>query len=900
MRRAFRLGVGPGHVERAVDDEIAFHLESRAQVLMSKGFSFEEAREQARAQFGNLQSVRDSCVTLDEQRERTMNRSELLDQIRHDFRHAFRVLRKARGMSTVAVVTLAVAIAMLTTVFSILNTGFLRPLPYPDADRLVGINARIRNRGFDWNTAPLGVVNLLRRESNSFERVAAYDGWTFQTLTDQLGSVGLRVTNVDTAILSLVGARAQRGRLFTSVEITGNAPLAIISDSLWRTRYGRDEAILGRQIRTDKDTRTIIGVLAPGFRFNGTSDIWMPLVERADTASAKDAQWYWLAAKLKHGVSVAQAQKELERFSQNLASSAPAEFKGLSLTVRSSLISRGNLAYVTMGALFALVAFCVYLIACSNVGNLLLVRASERRPEMAVRASLGASRARMLRQSLSESALLAAAAGVLGAVLSVVLLKLLLASVPTQGFPSWLRFGLDIRVFAFVALISLVGVAAFGLVPARHGARVNLVDALKSASDVIVSDSEVTRGSRRGVIVQIALSLSLFVASLFFARSYFFLARLDRGYDIEHVAYAQLRLDGPRYADASVVRATYDRVRERLDADGRIEQTALAGELNQLRLAPGPNAKRALGDSVTTHWGVWLPGHDLSSTGTARPLGRRLVISDEYFHLLRMSIVRGRGFGSEDVVGGQHVAVVSQRLAALLWGRDDPIGKTLLAGPIGPSFMVIGVASDVRDPTASFEGTTVAPQPNLYLSERQAMFWPMIYLRPRGPMDVVQPAVESATHFVDPEALPGAVIPLTRVSGEAEMLVKLFGSVVGSMAFCGIFLAMLGIYGVIAYGVTRRTREIGLRIALGARPEQVVSLFTVEAMRFTAIGLGIGVLMAAALSLLTRMFVYGTSMLDPVPYIVGAAVFGIVALLASWLAARRATLVEPSDALRSL
>jgi len=900
MRRAFRLGTGAGHVERAVDEELAFHIETRIQALMAQGMSQEEAQDAARTEFGNLHSVRDSCIALDKQRERKMSRADLLDQIGQDLRYAFRALRKARGMSTVAIVTLAVAIALLTTVFSILNTGFLRPLPYPDADRLVGINAMMRHRGGEWNSAPQAVVNLLRRESKSFERVAAYNGWNHQTITDQLGSVGLFVTHVDTAILSLVGARAQRGRLFTNSEIATNAPLALISDSLWRTRYGRDESILGRQIRTDKDPRTIIGVLAPGFRFNGASDIWVPLVEHADSASAKDAEWYWLAAKLKRGVSVQQAQKEVERFGQNLASSTPAEFKSLSLTVQSSLVSRGNIAYVTMGALFALVAFCVYLIACSNVGNLLLVRAAERRSEMAVRASLGASRARMLRQSLTESTLLAAAAGVLGAVLSVVLLRLLLASVPTQGFPSWLRFGLDVRVFAFVVLISIIGVAAFGLVPARHGARVNLVDALKSASDVIVTDAEVTSGSRRGVIVQIALSLALFVASLFFARSYFFLARLERGYDAEHVAMAQLRLDGPRYANETAVRAAYDLVRERLAADGRIEQTALAGGLNQLRLAPGTNAKRALGDSVTTNWGVWLPGDDVSSTNTVRPLGQRLVISDEYFHLMRMSIVRGRGFGPEDVTGGQHVAVVSQRLATVLWGRDDPIGKTLLAGPIGPSFIVIGVASDVRDPTSSFEGTTVAAWPNLYLSERQATFWPHIYLRPRGLMDVVQPAVESATHFVDPEALPGFVSPLVGMTGEAEMIAKVFGGAVGSMAFCGIFLAMLGIYGVISYGVTRRTREIGLRIALGARPEQVVGLFTIQAMRFTAIGLAIGVLLAAGLSLFTRMFLYGTSMLDPVPYIVGAAVFGLVALLASWLAARRATLVEPSEALRSL
>jgi predicted permease len=569
--------------------------------------------------------------------------------------------------------------------------------------------------------------------------------------------------------------------------------------------------------------------------------------------------------------------------------------------VQSSLVSRGNVAaYVTIGSLFAFVALCVYLIACSNVGNLLLVRSAERRSEMAVRASLGASRERLLRQSLSESAILAAAAGALGAVLSVVLLKVLLATFPTQGFPSWLRFGLDGRVFAFVVVISLIGVAAFGLVPARHGARVNLVDALKAASDVIITDSGVTRHSRRSVIIQIALSLSLFVASLFFARSYFFLTKLDHGYDIDHVAMAQLRLDGPRYPDMASRDATYDRIRERLNADGRIEETAAYGYLEQLRTGTGANAKRPLGDSVTARGGIWLRGHDLSSTTGLRPGGDRLVVSDNYFHILRMSIVRGRGFGTQDVRGGQHVTIVSQRVATALWGADDPVGKTLQAGPIGPSFIVVGVASDVRDPVGGFDGTTVAAKPNVYFPERQATYWPFLYVRPRESMAIAQPAIESAMHQVDPEALIGIVIPLSRQARSAQMVVTVFGLAVGSMAVCGTFLAMLGIYGVIAYGVTRRTREIGLRIALGARPEQVVRLFTIQAMRFTATGLGIGVLLAIGLSLLTRMFVWGTSMLDPIPYIVGAAAFSAVAMLACWLAARRASRVEPSEALRNL
>jgi ABC-type antimicrobial peptide transport system permease subunit len=265
-----------------------------------------------------------------------------------------------------------------------------------------------------------------------------------------------------------------------------------------------------------------------------------------------------------------------------------------------------------------------------------------------------------------------------------------------------------------------------------------------------------------------------------------------------------------------------------------------------------------------------------------------------------MTITRGRGFGAQDTQGGQHVAIVSQRLATVLWGKDDPVGKTLLLGPIGPSFIVVGVASDVHDPISGFDGTSVAPWPHAYFSERQATLFPFLYIRPRESNEIVQPAVEAALHEVDPEALPGAVIPLSKNAGASQLMVAVFGLAVGSMAVCGTLLAMLGIYGVIAYGVTRRTREIGLRIALGARPDQVVQLFTIEAMRFTASGLGIGVLLAVGLSLLTRMFVWGTSMLDPIPYIAGAAGFGAVAILASWLAARRASRVQPSEALRNL
>ncbi len=902
MKRFFRLGVGKDHVERAVNEELEFHIETRVQRLIAQGMTPEAARAEAMKQFGDIERVRVDCVTMDHARERAVNRSDFVDQVSQDVRYALRALRKARGMTTVAVVTLAVAIALLTTVFSVLNAGLFRPLPYPDANRLVAVNAFLDRRGGMFNEAPFEIANAIRHDTKSFERVALYDGWNFMKVTDNVGSETFNATPVDTALLSLLGARAQRGRLFTDAEIVSNAPVALISDSLWRARYGADETIIGREItleRQSRESRTVVGVLSRGFGFSGHTDIWVPLVERVDTAPPKKAGWYWVIAKLKPEVSAAQARLEVEQIGRNFVAAKPADYNTLRLMLMDTIVRRNNPAYLTMAGLFVLIAFCVFLIACSNVGNLLLVRAAERRAEMAIRASLGATKQRLFRQSLTESALIALAAGIAGTALSVALLKVLLAIFPTQHFPTWLQFGVDIRVLGFVLFVVSVAVMAFGFAPARHGTAVRLADAMKTASDVMVVDSGVARSSRRSVVVQIALSLSLFVASLFFARSYLFLARLDHGYDTAHVAYTQLRLEEKRYPDFTAQIAAYDRVRAQMNADVRIEETALVGELSQIRRAPGSTGPRPASDSVTTSTSVWLPGHDAASSGLSWPFGQRLAVSDEYFHMMRMSVVRGRSFGPQDVAGGQLVAIVSQRLARILWGKADPIGKIVQAGKIGPSFIVVGVASDVRDAMMSLQGTSAEALPNIYFAAMQIEFYPRIYFRPRGAMETATPAIAAAMREVDPAAPCCTVIPAGQ-SGEALWLARIFGLAVGSMAVCGTLLAMLGIYGVIAYSVTRRTREIGLRVALGARPEQVVALFTREAVRFTATGLAIGVAMAAALSLVTRIFVFGSSLLDPGPYLMGALVFGAVSLLACWLAARRASRVEPLDALRSL
>lgn len=899
FRRLLGRRAVDAHLTRAVDDELAFHIETRTRRLVDQGLSPDTARAEALRQFGNLTDVRESCVTLDDERERAIGRSELVSQAGDDLRYGWRALTRAPAMATVAVTTIGVAIALLTTVFSIMDAGFLKPLPYPDPGRLVAVNATMRGHSVWWNAAPLEVANLVRRDTRSFERVAVYRGWNTTRVADRAGSTDIWTTFIDTATLALVGGTTERGRLFTDAEITGDAPVALISDSLWRTRYGNDDAILGTPIVVDKVSRTIVGVMSRGFRFSGHSDIWIPLTEHADTTPPNKADWYWVAARLKPGVTARDAAREIDRIGHNLQATEPALYKGLRLVLQPAIVNRSNPAYYSMAALFSLVALSVFVIACANIGNLLLVRAAERRGEMAVRASLGASRLRLLRLSMAESAVLAVFAATVGMVLSIVLLRVLLASFPTGGFPSWLRFNLDWRVLAFVTCITLVSVFAFGLVPARHGARVNLLDALRAAGDISVNDAGVTKRSRRGAIVQLAFSMSLLVASLFFFRSYQFLSRLDHGYSSERVGEMQVRLDASDHRTRAEIDAMYVRLRERLAGDSRIEESALAGPMTQLRFPPGASATVAA-DSVTTQFGTFLPGQTEAADRAAQPSGERMAVTDEYFHLLRIPIVRGRGFGAQDVPSGQRAAVVSERIAALLWGREDPLGRTINLGPSGPSFTVIGVAGDVRDAVDLQSGTTIAAWPHVYFSERQVAYYPRLYFRARGTPASAQAAFETALRDVDPQSSVGAILSLEHMQGEAEFLATTFGSAIGAMAIGGALLALLGVYGVIAYGVACRQREIGLRIALGAHTEEVVGMFVKGGVRIAAYGLLFGAAGAVAISRLTSRWVWGTSTIDPVPYLVGAVGLGAVTLFACWLAAKRAARVEPLEALRSL
>ena len=829
-----------------------------------------------------------------------------MQNIWQDIRHALRALRKSPGMSAVAIVTLAVGIAVVSTMFSFVNSVFYKPLPYPEAERIVALTSITPKGYFAWTANPLAVVEQVRRQSRSYERVAAFyeDPGRILSLPDAARSIG--VTEVDSSVLALLQAHPERGRLFTAEEVRSIAPVAIISDSLWRSTYGASESILNQTMTLNRTAYTIVGVLPKGYRFYMRSDVMVPLAERPDSVgSGSTLGEYGLLAKLRPGVSLAIARREFEQLGGRLAAADP-QFKRWKYHVQDGMYDRtrgfGSPIY---SWLFVGVAMCVLLIACTNVTNLLLVRAAERRGEMAIRTSLGASRARLVRLALAESAILGLGAATLGTLFSVWGVRLMLILIPTYGFPSYIRLGLDVRVLGFILLLAVLSVATIGVTPALDGTPLDLVRALKVGGDAMVTNSSLSRRGRRGIAIEIALSVMLFVGSALLWRSYERISDTDLGYAADRLTDLYVSVDRSRYAGDSAQLRFQHALADRLSTDPRVENVAVRGYATRLdadevarkaalrgKLDEGPYTPELSGLFLTED-----PANPVDRD--VRPRLTKWAVSDSYFQTMGLTMLSGRGFGVQDQSGSQPVAVVSEAMARSMWRRPDVVGKTFTVGRTGSPITVIGVARDYKATYRDPSGVRMQAFPAMYFSDRQVtpnQARPLV--RARGDFNALAAALPGLVREVDAQAVLPRVRTVQADNGEAQFIAEIFGSILGTLAICALVLAAIGTFGVIAYGVAVRTREIGLRIALGGTHAQVVGLFLREGMRAMGGGLVIGVFLALAASQILRGILVGVSPFDPVTYAFTLTFFGAVALLACWLPARRAARVEPMIALR--
>ncbi len=799
-----------------------------------------------------------------------------------DLKFALRQLLKNPGFTAVAVLTLALGIGANTAIFSVINAVMLRPLPFPDPERLVWIEEVSKDKA-QW---PWGAHFLAWQEqSQTLERIAAYEGDTM-TLTGAGEAERVEVCTISSGFLPLLGVQPlPPGRnLSANEDQPGGDRVALLSHALWQQRYRGEPDIVGRGITLNDASYTVVGVLPEGFRFVKEFDVWVPFA--LDPQRELVGPFFSLqptVARLKPGVTLEQAQTELNMLVQRYETTRPekrpelADVKTLLVPLQEHFLGATRRPLLVLLGAVALVLF----IACANVANLLLARAVTRQKEVAIRTALGASRWRLTRQMLTECLVLALAGGGTGWLLAYWLTRLLgsLQLVDTLGpLARMTAITMDLRVLAFALLVSLGTGLLFGLLPVLRLSHPSANASLREGERGSRSHG---RGWRSALLVaEVALALVLLAGAGLLIRSFVKLIEVNPGYRPESLLTAQLRLP-PRYDEEFKRVQFYEAVLERAAA---LPGVVSVGATSQL-----PLTKYNMGGT--------LRSEDPAAEGGKREAAVPITaVNSDYFRTLGISLRAGRLFNDGDGQGAPSVALLSEALARQLFPNDDPVGRRIFVAGSGAEWTtVIGVVEGVRH-----QGLDHGIEPAAYLSYRQ-LPRPMMALVLRGsvPPSSLASALRQAVSEVDP-ALP--VFDLRTM--EARLSDSLVGRrfhllLLGGFAALALLLAGVGIYGVIAYIVTERTREIGIRMALGAQRRNVLSLVVGQGMRLALLGIAIGWAAALALSRVLQTLLFEITPTDPLTFATIPLVLAGVALLACWLPARRAAKVDPMVALRA-
>ena len=792
-----------------------------------------------------------------------------------DLRFGLRMLLKRPGFTAVAVMTLALGIGANTAIFSVVNAVLLRPLPFGDPDRLVLFYGTNRHMGF---SGPWAVCDPdyseWKAQEEAFGQIAAYQRRPF-SMTGVGDPERLQGLVCDAGLFSLLGVRPAVGRVFTEEEEkAGHDDVVVIGQKLWRGRFGSDPSVLGRVVYLDGESRTVIGVMPSGFEFPNQTEIWTPLVLTSDCSNAFNQ----VIARLKPGVELNQAQEEAGAIFRGIAGQhhrgRDAESEMTVMPLQEFVVANTrSVLLILLGAVSL-----VLLIACANVANLLLARANGRRREMAIRRALGASRWQVVSQLLVESLILAVLGGALGVLLAVWGLEGLLAFLP-PGVPRAENIGIDVWVLAFALAVSLVSGIVFGLAPALHSSRIDLSGSLKEG-DRSVSDSR--RHVRSALVVsELALAMVLLVSAGLLIRSFIHLIEVKPGFDPKNVLTMNVLLPPSRYSKPAQMTNFY--------------RTTIERFMN----VPGVRAAGAVFGLPLGDMGV---RGDFTIEGQPPPAADvtagKLVVSAGYFQAMGITLVSGRLFTEADTDKTAQVVIISENLAEMFWPGEDPIGKRLQPGfRSKPMCTVAGVVANVRQdgfakdaPLAIYMPDTQAP---VFLLNAAAFV-----VRTDADSQSLASTFRRELQAVDKE------LPLFDVRTMDQLVSRSVSEPRFNMVLLAVFaglaltLASIGIYGVIAYSVAERTREIGIRMAMGAQSDDVLRLVLRQGTALIVMGLSIGLVAAFALTRLISSFLFGVSATDPATFAGISALISGVALVACYIPARRATRVDPMIALR--
>ena len=804
-----------------------------------------------------------------------------MDFLTRDLRIAARALLRTRGFLLLVVGAIALGVGANTTIFSVLNPLVLKPLPFPEPERLVYLDEQTPERGtVDWMSTSYADFADWRAESRAFAGMAAFRDAAFDLSG---GGPAERASGAVASenLFQVLRVSPALGRGFTVGEGKPGAPaVVVLGHGLWTARFGADPAIVGKTVRVDGLEHTVVGVMPRGFRFPEYAELWVPL--RVDAARASRAdRALAVVGRLAPGASLERAAGEIATINWRLAEAHPETNDGVTAVVKPLHETlRGDTSHAAL--LFQGLTLLVLAIAWANVANLLLARSVGRRKEIAVRSALGASRGHVVRQLVAEGIVLAALGGVAGVMLGLLGRNLLVAAIPIE-LPFWVDFSFDWRVLAFAAGLTLAGVFCFTLAPALQLGRVDLQEVLKAGGR---GSTDGRSGRLQGalVVAETALALVLLVGAGMLAKSLVKLQAVDPGFRAEGVATARLSIPARRYPGPAEQTRLWDALLARVSALPGVEGAAAVGVL--------PLGGGSRGSQVSIE-GVAPPAQ-----GEEAPFALPNPVSRDYFRVMEIPFRAGRGFDGSERADTRPVVVINEAMARRWWPGESAVGKRVRfeGGDRAPWREVIGVVGDVKDTRVA-----VPTWPTVYLPHAQAPLpFGRLVVRTRGaePAAVI-PGVREALRAIDPDLPIDQTWTLAEVARRSMWLPRLYAWLAGVFAVIALGLSSLGIYGILSYTVRQRTQEIGIRAALGASPRSVTALFVARGARLAGLAVLIGLPAAWALTRLLRSMLFGMGGSDLLVFAGVPLVMVAVALVASFVPARAATRVEPSVALRN-
>ena len=809
-----------------------------------------------------------------------------METLIQDVRYGIRMLRKSPGFTAVALVVLTVGIGANVAIFSVVNTVLLRPLPYHDPGRLVMLWESLPGIGYGQLGTSSGEYLDYRGRNRVFSGIAGYKNDT-ANLTGSGQPEHIHITEATANLFSVLGVQPRIGRTYTAEEDRpGAGKVAVLSYGLWKRRFGADRNILGRVVDLDGQPYTVLGVMPASFQFpfstlpySEQAELWVPVAFTPDEIADRVREFgTFTVGRLKPGVSLQQAQEDVTRVAAEFQKQYPQVYSG-NIYVKPAVSSLAAdivgkvrpMLLVLLGA----VGF-VLLIACANLANLLLARATGRAREMAVRAALGASHTRLLRQFLTESLLLAGAGGTLGLFAAFWLVRVLVAFGPEQ-VPRLLDVTIDPAVLAFAVVISVLTGILFGIAPAWRASGGELQPALKEASARAGTSREKLRLRNGLVVLETACSLLLLVGAGLLVNSFIRVLRVPPGFNPNGVLIARTQFDDTRYPKAELCGVAEKEIIARLR---RLPGVESAGFVTNLPLAD----PRGIGFRIEGG-----PANEFHNADNA-------LVSEDYFQAMGIPLLRGRGFREQDTASTPLVAVINQTLARTYFSGTDPIGKRLLWGDRAP-FTIVGIAGDVK-----FSALDADVAPMIYMSNfqvssgvsRHAVF----VVRTSGDPASLASAASGTIWSVDKDLPVFGVTTMNEVLAASVAQRRFSMSLLGGFAVLALLMAAIGLYGVLSYSVSQRMHEMGLRMALGASARDLMRLVVGQGMRVVLAGIGAGLLASLGATRLLSGMLFGVSPLDPFTFVTVAGVLAASALLASIVPARRATRVDPIVALR--